>query len=208
MYRYSHWSKLSLYFGAILTCLRGPGPPERVLYSLVTIQDTLDTWINDLRGTDSPFLHFVGTKKTNFFWPKIFEKCRSLGFENFYNFQWKSGLPGEVSDVYFMIQEENVDFVTAGTGLFCHFQIWSKMTKIGKKPRKWPFSADLSVLPKNFDEKLRSHRFWSHSDQKKSIFGTFQIFQDFTVVKGPYSKSGPLCPYLTKRICSNGLYIS
>ena len=82
-----------------------------------------------------------------------------------------------------MIPEENVDFVTAGTPKNCHFQIWSKTTKMAKKLQKWHFSTDLSVLAKNFSAKLRFHRFSGHSDQKKLIFGSFQNFQDFTVVK-------------------------
>ena len=51
-----------------LTCLSGPRCPKWVLCSLVTSQGTLDRWIYDLRATDSPFLHFFGTKMTKFFW--------------------------------------------------------------------------------------------------------------------------------------------
>ena len=107
-----------------------------------------------------------------------------------------------------MNREENLDFATAGTAIFAHYQIRSKTTKIAKKLQKWAFLADLSVSAKNFSAELRFDRFWSHSDQKKSIFGSFQNFQDFTVVKGPYPKSGPLCPYLTKKNWSNGISIS
>ena len=39
---YSLLSRLLLYFGANMTCLSRPKPPKKVLYSLVTIQSTLD----------------------------------------------------------------------------------------------------------------------------------------------------------------------
>ena len=64
---YSLLSRLLLYFGANMTCLSRPKPPKKVLYSLVTIQSTLDAWIYDLRGTDNPFLHFANTKMNKFF---------------------------------------------------------------------------------------------------------------------------------------------
>ena len=164
-------------------------------------------WILDLRGTDNPFLHLSGTKMTKYFWAKNFKKCRCLRIEIFSNFKWNWGLPGGLPDVYFMIPEENLDFTTAGPAIFPYFQIRSKMTKIAEKPQKWHFLADLSVLPRNFSAKLRFHWFSSHSDQKKSIFGSFQYFQDFAVVKWPNSKSGHFCPDLTQKIWSNGLSI-
>ena len=82
-----------------------------------------------------------------------------------------------------MNQEENLDFTTAGTGRFSHDQIWSKMTKLAEKPQKWNFLANLSILSKNFGPEVHFDRLSSHSDQKKLIFGSFQNFQDFTVVK-------------------------
>ena len=74
----SFWSKLSLYFDVNWACLSRPRYPKRVLYSLVTIPGTLDTCIYKLRDTDTPFLHFCGTKKTKFFWAKIFEKFQKM----------------------------------------------------------------------------------------------------------------------------------
>ena len=174
----------------------------------MTIRGIPDTWIHDLTGTESAFLHFFGTKMTNFFWSKNSKNFGSLRLEIFSHLQWNRKLPSGLLDIYFMNREENLDFATAGTAIFAHYQIRSKTSKIAKKPQKRAFLANLSVSAKNFSAELRFDRFWSHSAQKKSVFGSFQNFQDFTVVKGPYPKSGPLCPYLTKKNWSNGISIS
>ena len=142
-----------------------------------------------------------------FFMAKYFQNFKTFSRKFFKHFLLSSQLPGGLLYINFMNQPQNVDFGRDIPGLFCRFRKRSKMTKLAKKLRKRLFSADLSVLSKNFSKNLPTHQFSSRSDQKKSIFGSFQNFQDFTVVKGPYSKSGPLCPYLTEKICSNGISI-
>ena len=58
-----------------------------------------------------------------------------------------------------MNREENLDFATAGTAIFAHYQVRSKTTKIAKKLQKWAFLANLSVSAKNFSVDLRFDRF-------------------------------------------------
>ena len=139
---------MSIVYMLNMTCLRGPGYPKRVLYSLVTIQAIQDTWTDDLRDTASAFLHFFGTKMTKFFWVKNFKKCGRPPFQILNNFPWNSGFPGGLLGINFMIQQENLDFATTGTALFAHFQIQSKTAKTAIKLQKCQNLADLSILSK------------------------------------------------------------
>ena len=162
---------------------------------------------DDLRDTASAFLHFFGTKMTKFFWVKNFKKCGRPSFQILNNFPWNSGFPGGFPGINFMIQQKNLDFATTGTALFAHYQIWSKTAKLAKNLRKSQNLADFSVLSKNFSPALRLDRFWSHSNQKKLIFGKFENFQDFTTVKWPNSKSGPFGQFLAPKTWSWWLFI-
>ena len=137
------------------------------------------------------------------FWKKI-----ALSQKIFASTQWNPDLPGIVPNVYNMIQEKNQDFAREDPGRFVHFQIWSKTTKMAKNLQKRPLLGRMSVSAKNFSANLHSDRFWSHSDQKKSIFAHIENSGDFTVEKWPNSKSGPFWPKLTKKTWSNGLSIS
>ena len=113
---------------------------------------------------------------------KFFQNFKILSRKIFEHLLLSSQLPGGLLYVNFMNQPQNVDFGRDIPGLFCRFQKWSKMTKSAKKLQKQLFSANLSVLSKNFSENLPTHQFASRSDQKKSIFGKFENSQDFTVV--------------------------
>ena len=138
---------------------------------------------------------------------KFFQNFKIFSRKIFKHLQLSSQLPGGLLYVNFMNQPQNVDFGRDIPGLFCRFRKRSKMTKSAKKLQKWPFSANLSVLSKNFSKNLPTPQFSSHSDQKKSIFGKFENFQDFTIVKWPNSKSSPFGQFLTPKIWSWSLFI-
>ena len=129
---------------------------------------------------------------------KFFQNFKIFSRKIFKHLQLSSQLPGGLLYVNFMNQPQNVDFGRDIPGLFCRFQKRSKMTKSAKKLQKWLFSANLSVLSKNFSVRLPKNQFASHSDQKKLLFGNIENFLDFTVENGPNPKSGPLCPNLTQ----------
>ena len=138
---------------------------------------------------------------------KFFQNFKILSRKIIEHLLLSSQLPGGLLYVNFMNQPQNVDFGRDIPGLFCRFQKRSKMTKSAKKLQKWLFSADLSVLSKNFSKNLPTDQFSSHSDQKKSLFGKIENFLDFTVENGPNPKSGPFWPNLVKKTWSNGLFI-
>ena len=81
-----------------------------------------------------------------------------------------------------MIQEKNQVLSGAGTGRFGRFQMGSKMTKTSKKHQKPQKLARLRVLAKIIGPVLRFDQFSRQSDQKKSIFWTFEKNWDFPIV--------------------------
>ena len=148
----SFWSKtikFILDFGLISTCFRGSGCLEQLLPRLVAIQLNLDTWIYDLRDTDNPIMHFSGTKMTKFFVAKNFQKRFFVSRQIFKHLQLSSQLPGGLLYVYFMNQQQKVDFGSDIPALFWRFRKQSKTTKMAQKLQKWLFSANLSVLSIN-----------------------------------------------------------
>ncbi len=161
----------------------------------MTIQVIPDTWIYDLRDTESAFLHFCSTETTKFFWVKISEKCQRLPFQILNNFPRNPPLPGKLLGINFMIWEENSDFATAGTPRSAIFQIWSKMTKMAKKLQKSKNLADLRAWDKNFSPEQHFDWFRHHSDQKKLIFGIFVKFSGFYPSKVTKFKNRPIWPY-------------
>ena len=82
-------------------------------------------------------------------------------------------------------------FYKRGPSYLAMCKYGQKQRKWQKKPQKWLKSAVLSVLYKIFGKKLHFDQFSTHSDNKKLIFRTFEIFRDFTIVKWWNSKSGP-----------------
>ena len=81
-----------------------------------------------------------------------------------------------------MIQEKNQVLSGAGTGRFGHFQMGSKTTKTSKKHQKPQKLAGLRVLAKIIGPALRFDQFSRQSDQKKSLFSTFEKNWDFPIV--------------------------
>ena len=67
-----------------------------------------------------------------------------------------------------------MDFATAGTAIFAHYQIRSKTTKIAKKLQKWAFLVDLSVSAKYFGAKLTvtDRRLYHNNDSLPAIVDT------------------------------------
>ena len=151
---------------------------------------------------------FVGPNGPNFTCRKIVENKSDFFRGSSLQLGLSSAHPERLLDVYFQNSEEKRPFEPNIPPRFWHFQKRSKLTKIGKNPKKWPFFANLSVLSKNFSVRLPKNQFASHSNQKKLLFGNIENFLDFTVENGPNPKSGPLCPNLTQQIWSNGLSIS
>ena len=154
-----------------LTCFSEPRSTKWVEYWLVTFQPTLDIWIYDLRGTDSPFLHFFGTKTIKFFWAKNIEKCRWLQFQILNNFQKNSGVRGGLPYLNFMILPIFWNFTTAVHFFLGPYQTGSKTTKMTKSPQKSQKIDNLSVLAKIICPALRFDQIWAQSDQsvKQSI---------------------------------------
>ena len=190
-----------------LTCFSEPRSPKWVEYWLVTFQPTLDIWIYDLRGTDSPFLHFFGTKTIKFFWAKNIEKCRWLQFQILNNFQKNSGVRGGLPYLNFMILPIFWNFTTAVHFFLGPYQTGSKTTKMTKSPQKSQKIDNLSVLAKIISPALRFDQFWAQSDQKKSLFWTFEKIWDSTIVICPNPKSGPFGLILALKIWSWSLFI-
>ena len=190
-----------------LTSFSGPRSPKRVVRSLVTIQGTLDTWFYDLRGTDSPFLHFFGTKTIKFFMAKNIQKCRWLRFQILNNFRKNSGIRGGLPYLNFMILPIFWNFTTAVHFFLGPYQTGSKTTKMTKSPQKSQKIDNLSVLAKIISPALRFDQFWAQSDQKKSLFWTFEKIWDSTIVICPNPKSGPFGLILALKIWSWSLFI-
>ena len=176
-------------------CLRRSRYPKWLPYYLVTIQGISDTWIYNLRNTESAFLHFCGTETTKFFWVKISKKCRRLPFQILNNFTRNPGLPSKLLGINFLIQKDFLNFVTPNTVFFANFQTWSKTTKMAEKLQKSQNLADLRAWDKNFSPEQHFDWFWHHSDQKKLIFGIFLKFSGFYPSKVTKFKNRPIWPY-------------
>ena len=63
-------------------------------------------------------------------------------------------------------------------------QVYFAISKYGQKQQKLEKSRENGLFwliwasyQKNFDEKLRSHRFWSHSNQESQFLELFKIFR-------------------------------
>ena len=115
-----------------------------------------------LRGTDSPFLHFCGTKirkkfrKKN---PKEIQKRKLISRKKIKHSQLRYWLPGKVSYVCYMPEPKNLDFLKDMSGRFGRFQKGSKTTKMTKSPQKSQKFDNLSVLAKIIGPALRFDQF-------------------------------------------------
>ena len=150
-----------------------------------------DTWIHDLRLAVGAFLGFQVQKLPKFWGEKFSIKKIALS-QNFFDSSPKNpGIPGWLPYVYYIIQLKNQDFTTTHPPRRPNFQIWSKTAKLAKKPWKWHLLDGLRPFCKNFSKNLPTDQFSHHSKHKKSVFGHFENFSDFTWKKWPNPKSGP-----------------
>ena len=110
---------------------------------------------------------FVGQNGPNFTCRKIVENKSDFFRGSSLQLGLSSAHPERLLDVYFQNSEEKRPFGPDIPPRFRRFQKRSKLTKIGKNPKKWPCFADLSVLSKNFSVRLPNNQFTSHSNQNK-----------------------------------------
>ena len=165
----------------------------------------LNLWFKRHCQSVFSLLRYKNSGKKN---PKKIQKRKLISRKKIKHSKLRYWLPGKVSYVCYMPEPKNLDFLTDMSGRFGRFQKGSKTTKMTKSPQKSQKFDNLSVLAKIIGPAVRFDQFWAQSDQKKSIFSTFEKIWDFPIVIWPNPKSGPFGQILAPKIWSWSIFIS
>ena len=166
------------------------------------------TWEYIIWGLRVVICTFMVQKWPNFICWKIVENKSDFSRHTLLDLRWLNSHPGVLLDVYFHNLDAKRYFFTDMSARNGRFQKGSKTTKMTKSPQKSQKFDNLSVLAKIIGPALRFDQFWAQSDQKKSIFSTFEKIWDFPIVIWPNPKSGPFGQILAPKIWSWSIFIS